>query len=63
MYYKRINNMNNELEKKVNRLSQNIFKLSDNPTNIRLKEIEKDVKDIRVTLTDMMSYIRSIRIW
>ena len=63
MYYKRINNMNNELEKKVNHLSQNIFKLSDNPTNIRLKEIEKDVKDIRVTLTDMMSYIHSIRIW
>jgi hypothetical protein len=55
--------MNNELEKKVNHLSQNIFKLSDNPTNIRLKEIEKDVKDIRVTLTDMMSYIHSIRIW
>lgn len=63
MYYKRINNMNNELEKKVNHLSQNIFKLSDNPTAIRLKEIEKDVKDIRVTLTDMMSYIHSIRIW
>lgn len=63
MYYKRINNMNNELEKKVNHLSQNIFKLSDNPTTIRLKETEKDVKDIRVTLTDMMSYIHSIRIW
>ena len=63
MYYKRINNMNNELEKKVNHLSQNIYKLSENPTTIRLNEIEKDIKNIRTSLPDIMAYIHSIRIW
>lgn len=63
MNFKRLDKMARDAEKQMDILSQDMYKLSETPTVIRLDKIKKDVVDMRHTLTDIMSYINSMRIW
>lgn len=63
MYYKRLDTLKKELEDKTNKLSQDIYKFQDNSTKLRINSITKDVKEIRNTLSQIISYTNSFRIW